>query len=317
MYSYVVYGLGLRSTVPLPELVTAARAVDVVVQLGAVDRLPCPEDATGAGFGATGREAHYSLTGVGAFRIRDGREITVDPAPGVDERALRLSILGPVMAVLLHQRKQLVLHASAIAAKGGAVLFLGGRGWGKSTLAAAFHARGHRVLADDLTPVSLKPHPPTVFPGFPQLKLWPDALASLGEFSEMLPLVHPLLQKRAHKVARDFDCGSLPLRRAYVLADGVVPVVEALKPDEAMIEVIRHWYGARFGERLLRAERGGADSHFRQCVALVRSVRVARLRRPSPLSALDDLVSVVEDDLGDVEPSPHREVAAGAYSRRA
>src|SRR2546426_9378375 len=37
--------------------------------------------------------------------------------------------LGPVLAVLLHQRGRLVLHASGVALDGCAVAFLGGSGW--------------------------------------------------------------------------------------------------------------------------------------------------------------------------------------------
>src|SRR3989454_2089338 len=54
------------------------------------------------------------------FRSREGREIVVEPAPGVDAGTLRLFLLGPVRAVLLHQRGFLVLHASAVVLDGGA-----------------------------------------------------------------------------------------------------------------------------------------------------------------------------------------------------
>jgi hypothetical protein len=57
-----------------------------------------------------------------------------------------------------------------------------------------------------------------------------------------------------------------------------------------------HWFGFRFGDRLLKSE-GAAVSHFRRCATLANSVSVRRLTRPRQLRALRDLASFVEDDL--------------------
>ena len=78
----------------------------------------------------------FRWPGVGACEVRDGREIAVDPAPGVDADLLSTYLLGPALGVLLHQRGGLVLHASAVTVGGGCVAFLADAGWGKSTLAA-------------------------------------------------------------------------------------------------------------------------------------------------------------------------------------
>jgi ABC-type glutathione transport system ATPase component len=76
---------------------------------------------------------------VGAFLVRGGREIMIDAVPGVDARTLRLSLLGPALALVLHQRGRFVLHASTVAVAGSAIAFLGEKGWGKSTIAAALY----------------------------------------------------------------------------------------------------------------------------------------------------------------------------------
>jgi len=49
MYSYIAYGLGIRSALPLPELTVGEAAQDVVLRLGKVDRLPSDLDDEGGG----------------------------------------------------------------------------------------------------------------------------------------------------------------------------------------------------------------------------------------------------------------------------
>jgi hypothetical protein len=296
MYSYVAYGLGIRSALALPELAIGDSAPDVVLRLGRIDRVPAELDAEGNGLWVAAGQACRFLANVATCLVRGGREIIVDRVPGVDERLLRLSILGPAFALLLHQRGQFVLHASAVESGGVGVAFTGGSGWGKSTLAAALHARGCALVADDLTAIAVGSEDPTVSPAFPQIKLWPEAVVSLGEAPETMPQLHPDFNKRARRAMRGFSHRPLPLRRIYLLAEGQGPRIEPLQPHEAMIGLMPHWYGFRFGDRLLRAE-GAAVSHFQQCAALASTVSVRRLIRPRQLWMLRDLASFVEDDL--------------------
>jgi len=291
MFSYVAYGLGIHSALPLPELVPMEGAADLVVRLGHVEPVPAAAAAMGRSCRATADEACLFYEQVGTFLVRGGREIIVDAAPDVEEQVLRLGILGPALAVLLHQRGLLILHASAVAVNDWAVAFLGGPGWGKSTTAAALHAQGRAVLADDVTAVHVEGDGPVVFPGFPQLKLWPDAAVSLGHELDTLVRLHPRLEKRAQRVSRGFPHAPLPLRVIYVLADGTRQEVEPVRPQEALVELVRHSYCAR----LLRA--WGASKHFRQCANLVARVPVRRLKTPRSLTTLPALARFVEDDL--------------------
>ena len=144
---------------------------------------------------------------VGAFLVRGGKEIIVDAISGVEESLIRLPLLGMVLAAVLQQRGLLVLHASAVAFNGDAVAFLGGSGWGKSTLAATLYARGHPLVADDLVAVDVGGREnPIVLPGFPQLKLLPEAAAaSLGDDAELLPRLASGFDKRSHRAANEFS----------------------------------------------------------------------------------------------------------------
>ena len=291
-FTYFAYGFNIRSPIPLPELLPAGGGdPGASISVGEVSYAPA-RPAPMSCFPVDYETIFFSPEGVGKFLVRGGREITVEPHPGVEERVLRLFLLGPALGILLHQRGSLVLHASSVSVRGTAVAFLGNKGWGKSTMAAALHARGHTLVADDIVSIRHEgDSQPTVSPGFPQLKLWPDAAAQLGERVESLPLLHPLFDKRARRVADGFSPLPLPLSRIFVLAEGEETSVEPLGPQDALLELVRHTYGA---QRLIPK---GDASHFRACARLVSKVPVSRLKRPRSLPRVAEVARLVEEEV--------------------
>src|SRR5829696_4108444 len=263
-FSYLAYGLSIRAAMPLPELVeeTDGKADgEVSIRFGPVHGPPVGiSKKDGVRFSTAAQEDYLYWQEVGSFLVREGREIIVDPSPDLDERVLRLFILGPIMAVLLYQQGHLLLHASAVSVSDEAVLFLGDAGWGKSTIAAALHDRGHGLVADDVAVLRLEEGCPVILPGFAQLKLWPEALISLGDDPEKLPRCNPRFQKRARRAVHGFSLAPLPLKRIYVLGrDGTSEIVP-LRSQEALAELVRHTYGA------LGA---GRTPHFFACASVV------------------------------------------------
>lgn len=292
MFSYSVCGLGIRSVVPLPELDEANVQPDVAIRWGKVDAVPESRRYHEIGVLANREEVCLFWTDIGAFLISGGDEIIVDPAPNVDRQVLRLFLLGRVLGTLLHQRGLLVLHASAVAANGSAIAFMGGKGWGKSTLAGAMYREGHPIVADDVVAIRVdSPGMATVFPAFPQLKLWPEAAAFLGDSVATLPRLHPEYEKRARVAARGFSAAPLPLKAIYVLDEGEQLELKTLGPREAFLELVRHTYAAK----LLEAT-GTASQHFRRCDELVRSVSIRRLKRTSLLQELPDVTKLLMEE---------------------
>jgi hypothetical protein len=261
----------------------------VVVQLGTIPDVP--SDTPGVSVvRATDDEACLHWPEACTILVRQGREITVNPVLGADPGLVRLYLLGPALAVLLHQRGLLVLHASAVILDGGAAAFLGHSGHGKSTMAAALHARGCRVVSDDVVALDLSGGgEPVALPGVPEVRLWPDALLALGEIPDTLPRVHPSEEKRAHAVT-GVDGAPTALRRVYVLADGEVPEIEPLDGHAAAFELLQHSYVAPALERLV------SSRHLAQCARLARAVSVRRLRRPRALAELGELGALIEAD---------------------
>lgn len=265
---YSAYGLVLHSQLPFPELPEGGGSADVLLRLGPPERTAAVE--------RSGDEVRLFRDDAGSLRVRGGREIVVGPLPGADPRVVRLNVLGAGLGVLLHQRGRLVLHASAAAVGGGAVAILGARGSGKSTLAASLHRSGRPLVADDVTPVDGEGR---AIPGFPQIKLYPDAARALGHDPAPWPRVHPESEKRAFELADGFAGEPLPLRRLFVLAEGDALAIEPIPGREAMIEIARQAFCPALVE---------GRSHFDQCAALAERAEVLRLRMPRSLDVLGE-----------------------------
>jgi hypothetical protein len=290
VFTYVAYGLGIHSALELPELAPGPAPPDVVVRLGHLPGAPSDPPVGGVLLRTSADETCLYWPDVGTILLRHGREIILDPRPEATPDLLRLYLLGPVLGLLLHQRGLLVLHASAVTLDSGVVAFLGHSGGGKSTTAATLHARGCAVVADDVVAVDLGASGgPAALAGFPQLKLWPDALTALGERPEDLPRLHAGEEKRA-RVADTVTTTARPLRRLYVLTDAEALDLQPLGGHAAVFELLQHSYVAPALERL------GSSSFLAQCARLAAAVPVRRLRRPRCLARLGELAALVEAD---------------------
>ncbi|MEZ5589954.1 MAG: hypothetical protein R3F53_04315 [Gammaproteobacteria bacterium] len=302
LFQYVGYQLKIHSYLYLPELspvpVPSSEFCDIQITLGDVESHPENIDEAGRGFWVEGDQACYSLRDVGTFLVTAGRHILVEPHSQAPEEALRLCILGPALGLALHQRGFFTLHASAVAVAGAGVAFLGGHAWGKSTMAAILRERGHALISDDLT--ALEQSGKSIVPAFPQLKLWPDALSSLGCSPAVLPQVHPALEKRALRFKQGFATSSVPLRRLYILAIGETVTIESIPPTQAFEDIVCHWYGARFGPDFVKSL--DLRQHFLRIAQLARTVPVRRLQRPATLLSDPGLAGAIEyailEDLG-------------------
>ena len=293
-YSYTAFGLCFAIEFPCPELVPGRGSPDVLIRYGVVPTTLAAAKKTGVRYQAVPGQLLLTVDGVARFLVRDGKEIIVERATESDDDSLRLFLLGSAMGALLQQRGVLTLHSSVIEVDGGCVGFLGQSGAGKSTLAAALLRRGYRLLTDDVCAVTLAPNAtPLVHPGYPQVKLWADALTKLEASPEALRPVRPHLDKHAWLVATAYCAEVRPLRRLYVLgttntADLTVQMVESGEKFQVLKD---HTYRELFLDGL-----DGRVSHFRLCAAVAQRVPVHRIIRPEYPFLLDELVTLLEEE---------------------
>lgn len=295
MHRYAAYGLTVESEIALPELVGADACDDGAhkqrcsVMLGAAPPALDRSTPTPLAWARRG-DACLFYPDVAVYHVIDGHRIVVEPAAGADERVVRLFLLGPALAVLLHQRGLLVLHASSVSIDGRAIAFAAEKGEGKSTLAAALHARGHPLVADDVLAIDLNCKDTVrVFPGFPQLKLAPDSASQLSATPHELPLIHPELDKRAGRADRGFTREPVTLDRIFILRSADTIAIRRLAPQQRFVELVRHSYLAP----MLRST-GESAQHFQQVIDLASRVPVSELNRPREMGLIEQTARHIE-----------------------
>lgn len=188
---------------------------------------------------------------VGRFLVRDRRTIDVDIDPAFDLRLIGLPLFGPVMACLLHRQGLLVLHGSAVAIGGEAHVFLGDKGSGKSTTAAALIAAGFPLVADDVVALDrLEDGRLAVRAAFPAMKLDAEMMASFA--AGVCKVIEPdeglyTGGKSRARLTGGACSAAVPLGKIHCLARGSSNSIEPLSPERVLHALIRFSHHPRLG----------------------------------------------------------------------
>jgi hypothetical protein len=235
-------------------------------------------------------EYRFHVPDVGSYLVLKGREITVAPFPGAGLNEVRLFLLGTAWGALCYQRGLLVLHAGAIQVDKGAVAFCGTAGMGKSTITAWMCAHGYPFVCDDLSRFDIPDcGEPLVYPSTPRLKLWRDALMSLGINNEELQRDFLRFDKFHLPWSVDEPLKPLPLRGIYLLEWGASDILR-LSGRTALSRFL----SAATYRGVLIEPMGRMSAYWRSCLELVRRVPVWELTRPRDLSSMDKTVRLLE-----------------------
>jgi hypothetical protein len=138
VHSYRICGLSVASDIALPGVTAGGEvsAPQVTIRRGPVpEALPGPTIVAPT-WQIAGHQFLLHVPNVARFLLNSGNLIVVAPESDASAADVPIFILGTVFGILLHQRRQIVLHASAVEVNGKAVVFCGSSGAGKSTLAA-------------------------------------------------------------------------------------------------------------------------------------------------------------------------------------
>jgi len=223
---------------------------------------------------------------------RNGTEIWASAPRGVSLETTATYLLGPVFGLVLRLRGITCIHASVVAVEAaqglGAIAFIGPAGAGKSTIAAAFALRGHRVVSDDIAVLVPEAGHWTVESATPSIRLWDDSVALLFGNSTALPLMAPGWEKRQLDLTSLRGAfaveGRLPFVAAYVLdtdgRSGARAEAQRLTPRDALMTLVPNTYANVLLDRTMRA------AEFQTLSSIVSTVPVWRIHAPTNATEL-------------------------------
>lgn len=291
---YRVSGLLVASEIALPGLIAGAgeRAPQVTIRRGPVpDDLP-DKSASGPTWQIAGKQFLLRIPDIARFLLNAGNEIVVAPESEQAAADIPIFILGTVFGILLHQRKQIVLHASAVRVNGKAVLFCGPSGAGKSTLAAALAQRGYPLVTDDFCTVSVNGSgAPLVYPDGRQLKLWAQAIDRLDLAQNRGERVRASLEKFYVEPAEAFT-EPLALGAVYALREARPPHAPGIeKPNvvDAALLLRRNAYRPLLVRRL-----GQRANYFHAATTIANTAGIFHLTRPLDFTKMAEVISWLE-----------------------
>jgi hypothetical protein len=288
------FGFRIRCAEPLKFLRLGGGVDTLEVVVAPEPRRP-PESAplvdwplAGADHGARGtlyrveRGFEFWTTDAGGYRI-DPEAGRIEMPAGEDAITREQRLWAIPAALCFMHRGDVALHAAAVDVGGRAVILAAPRYHGKTTLALAFHGRGHRVLTEDVA--CCRPGPvPTLVPGPALLRVRPDMYAGRP------PAGTQVAAARRGRVYLDLD----PDRRGSTAPVPIAAVV-FLRESPSGIKLERPAASVAIRDLWALSFRLPTDEAqarvFTQVTRLVRAVPTWNLYRPIQLDSLDATVS--------------------------
>jgi len=316
-HEYTAYGLRLRTDFEIPGLnQTTGLPVwaEVCLETGVkpawarqasclpseiIHSLPAALECNDPAFVVRklGEERYFQLSysdGTEFFVARLGEQIWGSCPPPLTKEDLVTYLLGPVLGFVLRRKGATALHASAVRFGDSAVAFAGPAGAGKSTTAAAMALRGAAGLCEDIAVLHEENGNFFLYPGYPRVCLWPDAVEKLFASRDALPDLTPTWDKKylaLDGIRASFELRKLPLGVIYLLAErseeDSAPRFEEIPGRDALMELVSNTY---MNQLLSREQRAAEFELLSRLVSQVPCKRLVPHRSASKIEALCQII---------------------------
>ncbi|MBF4475774.1 hypothetical protein [Methanobacterium formicicum] len=295
-YFYLTHGLGIKSQISFPELISGKNDINVVIRLESPDKFPKIhqeiKNKDGLSFTRYSKlDICFMWEGKNLFRVKNGEEIIINSEIYVNNVLFRSLILNQGLGILLHQRGILVLHCSAVSINGNAIAFCGWPQEGKSTIAAALNKKGYPLVADDVMAIRFDVNnKPFVFPSFPRIKLYDQVIERVAGKTAQFEKIHQNLKKFSYTPDNIFNVNQLPLKIVYHLEKSYRNRISAKKSQDALVDLIKQSYLINLFDKCERQQ------NLYMCSKLLKNMQIKRLERDQSLDKLQQLSQLIEKD---------------------
>lgn len=292
MFKYHAFGLNIESSLELPGLLEASGdEVDVKISLG---ELTTPLNHDGPNYYVDNGDVYLWWEDIGEVKIKAGEEITVDLWD--EEEQIIPFLLGPVMALLLHQRGFLVLHGSSVKINHGAVAFLGHRTYGKSTTAINLYKKGYPLITDDILAIKFNEKGnPYVYPGYMHVRLSEDSYKDVKDNTTIITPIRTIVGKRFCDTSYRFSPEPVKLERIYILDKSDKIGISKWSNQKDLIDLIVHSVAHRIFNKQDQA------NNLIQCADLINKIDIRRLEIIHSYKDLPQIIEIIEEDISHIK----------------
>lgn len=306
MFRYKGFGLIINSEIHIPELMLHKEdmhlPIDLFINIGET-----PKALIGTGFvrkvknWAGNNEFLLEIPNLVRYHTFSGNTIIIQPLviETVDWQSIRIFLLGTVMASILHQKKYIPLHASAIEYEQELILFCGKSGVGKSTTASFLKKRGYTLFSDDICVIKPKEIQDGIVyahPTYPMIRLWADTIGQLEDKKIVAEeRVRPDIAKFKNYFREDFDNQALPIRKIVVLGINDTEYFEKsviASVPEKMLHLRTHTFRSGILKRMQ-----GQTNLFHSLTTIASLIPVVKISRPDNYSNINDYIDFIENGL--------------------
>jgi hypothetical protein len=300
---YSLYNLTIDSDLSLTNLPRVQGSPSANISIKNIDILDVDVsllNQVGAYCWLSSTDFLLSIPRLADFHVCNGQSIKVALADDADMALVITYIQGYMLAVVMQQRGQLVLHGTVLQKNGSAIVVCGNSGSGKSTLAATLLTQGWQLVSDDLCVFDTNGK---VLQGCNDLKVWPD-VAEVLQLSDAKPLAAqiaklqyvPEVPSMGNEDANE-RLDAFALVAVYCLTEPHDNEQSEARGDDVLADVLSEFKGMRkFGP--LKANRYrtqfstamGQDALFmQQCSAFLAKTPVYGLDRGKAKLSLENL----------------------------
>lgn len=292
-YFYRAYGLNIESEIACPELLEGYSPSQVQIRTGLVPETLAGSQVAGYKFTARPGQLLINTDQITKILVSNGNQLLVEPRPKAQDYEVRLLLLGWGLSGLLLQRDILPLHGGAVKIGQESLILCADTQVGKSTLIAAFVQEGYHFLDDNIVAIQDLDDFLIINPGYPQIKLWADALSRLDINKGHLQPVRHGIPKYALDFRSMFHDTPLPVGAIYILSLTEHPELKliTLSGSEKFSALSSHIFCQRFVRGL-----GKQEFQFKFLLNLAQQVEVTQVLIPKHRSSPKDLMDILIDD---------------------